>query len=124
MALVTPVAMESTAAYWKPIYNLLEGDRLELLVVNAQHIKQVPGCETDVKGAEWIAQLLRHGLLRAAIAGLYRAHSNGEVLEEVARTLARLGVDECARHRRETSRCGAYEGVSLPEVRPPHKWVG
>ena len=56
------VAMESTGVYWKPIYNLLEG-RLEVLVVNAQHIKQVPGRKTDVRDAEWIADLLRHGLL-------------------------------------------------------------
>jgi transposase len=52
-------------ALWKPIYNLLEGD-LELLVVNAQPIKAVPGRKTDVKDAEWIADLLRHGLLCAS----------------------------------------------------------
>ena len=59
------VAMESTGVYWKPIYNLLEGT-LELLVVNAQHIKQVPGRKTDVRDCEWIADLLRHGLLTAS----------------------------------------------------------
>ena len=59
----THVAMESTGVLWKPIYNLFEGV-LEVLVVNAQHIKQVPGRKTDVKDAEWIATLLRHGLLR------------------------------------------------------------
>jgi transposase len=62
---VTHVAMESTGVYWKPIYNLLEG-QFELLLCNAQHIKQVPGRKTDVKDAEWIAQLLQHGLLRAS----------------------------------------------------------
>lgn len=62
---VTHVAMESTGVYWKPIYNLLE-DRFMLLVVNAQHIKAVPGRKTDVKDAEWIADLLRHGLLRGS----------------------------------------------------------
>ncbi len=61
----TEVAMESTGVYWKPIYNLFEGS-LRVLVVNAQHIKQVPGRKTDVKDAEWIATLLRHGLLRAS----------------------------------------------------------
>ena len=61
----THAAMESTAAYWKPIYNLLEG-HLELLVVNAQHVKAVPGRKTDVKDAEWLATLLRQGLLRAS----------------------------------------------------------
>jgi transposase len=62
---VTHVAMESTGEYWKPVYNLLE-DRFTLLVVNAQHIKKVPGRKTDVKDAEWIADLLRHGLLRGS----------------------------------------------------------
>jgi transposase len=56
------VAMESTGSFWKPIYNLLE-ESFSLLVVNAQHLKAVPGRKTDVKDAEWIAELLRHGLL-------------------------------------------------------------
>jgi transposase len=59
----TCVAMESTGVYWKPIQNLLEGD-LDVQVVNAAHIKQVPGRKTDVQDAAWIAGLLRHGLLR------------------------------------------------------------
>ncbi len=59
------VAMESTGVYWKPIWNVLEGE-MELLLVNAQHIKAVPGRKTDVKDAEWIADLLQHGLLRAS----------------------------------------------------------
>ena len=63
---VTHVAMESTGVYWKPIYNLLEGLDLTVLVVNAQHIKAVPGRKTDVKDAEWIADLLRHGLVRGS----------------------------------------------------------
>jgi transposase len=62
---VTHVAMESTGVYWEPIWNLLEG-QFEILLVNAQHIKQVPGRKTDVKDAEWIAQLLQHGLLRGS----------------------------------------------------------
>ena len=61
----THVAMESTGVYWKPVYNLLEG-ACELLVVNAQHIKVVPGRKTDVKDAEWIAELLAHGLLTSS----------------------------------------------------------
>src|SRR5260221_3821562 len=59
------VAMESTGVYWKPIWNVLE-EELELLLVNAQHIKAVPGRKTDTKDAEWIADLLQHGLLRAS----------------------------------------------------------
>jgi transposase len=62
---VTHVAMESTGVYWKPVFHLLEG-RFEVLLVNAQHIKQVPGRKTDVKDCEWIAQLLQHGLLKAS----------------------------------------------------------
>ena len=62
---VTHVAMESTGELWKPVFNLLEGSCI-VLVVNAQHIKTVPGRKTDVKDAEWIADLLRHGLLKAS----------------------------------------------------------
>ena len=61
----THVAMESTGSFWKPLYNLLEGV-LEVLVVNAAHIKAVPGRKTDVRDCEWIADLLRHGLLHAS----------------------------------------------------------
>jgi transposase len=60
---VTHLAMESTGVYWKPIWNLLEG-LFDLLLVNAEHIKKVPGRKTDVKDSEWIAQLLQHGLLK------------------------------------------------------------
>lgn len=60
------VAMESTGVYWKPIYNLLEEEGMRLIVANAQHIKSVPGRKTDVKDAEWIADLARHGLIRAS----------------------------------------------------------
>jgi transposase len=62
---VVHVAMESTGVYWKPVFHLLE-DRFQVLLVNAQHIKQVPGRKTDVKDCQWIAQLLQHGLLRAS----------------------------------------------------------
>lgn len=59
----TLVAMESTGVYWKPVYETLE-DHFETIVVNAQHIKNVPGRKTDVKDCEWISDLLRHGLIR------------------------------------------------------------
>ena len=62
---VTHVAMESTGEYWKPVFNILEAT-FEVWLVNAQHIKAVPGRKTDVNDAEWIADLLRHGLLRAS----------------------------------------------------------
>jgi transposase len=57
------VVMESTGSFWKPIYNLMEG-LFELIVVNAQHIKAVPGRKTDVRDAQWLAELLQHGLLQ------------------------------------------------------------
>ena len=58
--------MESTGVYWKPIYNLLE-EAFTPLLINARHIKVVPGRKTDVKDCEWIAHLLRHGLLRGKL---------------------------------------------------------
>ena len=60
------IAMESTASYWKPLYNILETCELKAMVVNAHHMKAVPGRKTDVKDAEWIADLLQHGLLTAS----------------------------------------------------------
>lgn len=62
---VTHVAMESTGVYWKPVHNLLEG-QFEILVVNAEHIKKLAGRKTDVQDAEWIADLLRYGLLKGS----------------------------------------------------------
>ena len=60
----THVAMESTGVYWKPIFNLLEGLEMTVWVVNARDVQNVPGRKTDMKDAEWLATLLRHGLLR------------------------------------------------------------
>lgn len=60
---VTHVGMESTGVYWKPVYAVLEREGRELIVGNAHHIKNVPGRKTDVKDAEWIADLVRHGLI-------------------------------------------------------------
>ena len=62
---VTHVAMESTGIYWRPVFNVLES-RFEVILVNAQHMKAVPGHKTDVKDSEWLADLLRHGLLAAS----------------------------------------------------------
>ncbi len=63
---VTHVAMESTGVYWKPVWNILDGHFEEVLLVNAQHIKAVPGRKTDQKDSEWIADLLQHGLLKGS----------------------------------------------------------
>ena len=61
----THIAMESTGVYWRPVYQILEG-AFQLLLVNAQHVKMVPGRKTDIKDCQWIAQLLEHGLLRSS----------------------------------------------------------
>lgn len=78
---VTHVAMESTGVFWKPVYNLLEGLNIRILLVNAQHVKAVPGRKTDVKDSEWIADLLRHDLLRAS----YIPDRNQRELRELVR---------------------------------------
>src|SRR6266545_7219606 len=62
---VTHVAMESTGVYWRPVYAVLEG-LMTVLLVNARHVKMVPGRKTDVRDCEWLAQLLEYGLLRSS----------------------------------------------------------
>lgn len=88
----THVAMESTASYWKPIYNLLELEGFHVMVLNAKHIKNVPGRKTDVKDAEWIAGLLQHGLLQ----GSYIPNREQRELRELIR-YRRSMIDERAR---------------------------
>jgi transposase len=61
---VTHVAMESTGVFWRPVFNLLEDEERTVVLVNPQHIKAVPGRKTDVKDSEWLADLLRHGLMQ------------------------------------------------------------
>ena len=89
---VTHVAMESTGVYWKPVHDLLEGGGPELLVVNARHMHAVPGRKTDVRDAEWIADLLRHGLLR----GSFIPDRPQRELRELVRYRRRL-IDERGR---------------------------
>jgi transposase len=88
---VTHVAMESTGVYWKPIFNLLEG-RFAVLLVNARHIKQVPGRKTDVRDCAWIAQLLQHGLLR----GSFVPPPPVRQLRDLTRQRARLVEEKAA----------------------------
>jgi transposase len=92
------VAMESTGSYWKPIYNVLELLGMDVIVVNAQHVKAVPGRKTDVKDAQWIADLLQHGLLKASYIPTREQRELREIsryrkslVEERARELNRLG---------------------------------
>jgi transposase len=63
---VTHVALEATGVYWRPVWNVLEGASVTLLLVNPAHIRAVPGRKTDVRDAEWLAELLRHGLVRGS----------------------------------------------------------
>jgi len=91
------VAMESTGPYWKPLYNLLESNEIPAMVVNAAHMKALPGRKTDVKDAEWISDLLRHGLLRASYIPNREQREMRElvryrksIIEERARELNRL----------------------------------
>lgn len=63
---ITTAAMESTGVYWKPVWNLLEG-RFKLILANAQHVKAIPGCKTDVKDCRWLAELLEYGLVPASL---------------------------------------------------------
>jgi transposase len=85
------VAMESTGDYWKPVFNLLEGD-FKILLVNAQHVKHVPGRKTDVGDSEWLAELLLHGLLKPS----FIPPKPQRVLRELTRYRARL-VEERTR---------------------------
>lgn len=87
---VAHVAMESTGVYWKPVWHLLEG-RFELLLANAQHIKQVPGRKTDVKDCQWIAQLLQHGLLKASFVPPAPIRELRDLTRQRAQMLAERG---------------------------------
>lgn len=103
----THVAMESTGVYWKPVYNLLELEpSIQTYVVNAQHIKQVPGRKTDVKDAEWIAALLKHGLLKPS----YIPNRDQRELRELVRYRRSL-IDEKARESNRIQK--VLEGANI-----------
>lgn len=107
----THVAMESTASFWKPIYNLLEAEDLQVLVVNAKHMKNVPGRKTDVKDAEWIAGLLRHGLLEAS----YIPDRGQRELRELIRYRRSL-IDERAREVNRVQKVLEGANIKLSSV--------
>lgn len=85
------VAMESTGTYWKPVWAVLEG-QFDLTLCNAAHIKQVPGRKTDQKDAEWIADLLRHGLLKKSFV----PPQPQQDLRELTRYRAQVSADRSA----------------------------
>ena len=91
------IAMESTASYWKPLVNIFETKGLEYIIINAKEYKNVPGRKTDVADSEWIADLLRHGLLKASYIPTREQRELREatryrksIIEERARALNRL----------------------------------
>lgn len=85
------IAMESTGVFWKPLYNLFELMDLDAMIVNAAHMKALPGRKTDVKDAEWIADLLRHGLLNAS----YIPNREQRELREITRYRKSLTEERC-----------------------------
>lgn len=107
----THVAMESTGVLWKPIYNLLELEDIETLVVNAQHIKAVPGRKTDVKDAEWIADLLKHGLLQ----GSYIPNREQRELRELIRYRRSL-IEERSREKNRVQKILEGANIKLSSV--------
>ncbi|PTQ55740.1 MAG: Mobile element protein [Candidatus Carbobacillus altaicus] len=107
----THVAMESTASFWKPIYNLLELEDIQTLVVNAKSIKNVPGRKTDVKDAEWIANLLRHGLLQ----GSFIPNRDQRELRELIRYRRSL-IDERAREVNRVQKVLEGANIKLSSV--------
>lgn len=92
---VTHVAMESTGVYWKPVFNILQ-PVVEVWIVNAQHVKQVPGRKTDIKDAEWIATLMRYGLLNSS----YIPDVEQRDLRDLTRYRARLIEERSAARNR------------------------
>src|SRR5579875_1982331 len=107
----THVAMESTASFWKPICNLLESADFQVFVVNAKHMKNVPGRKTDVKDAEWIAGLLRHGLLQAS----YIPNREQRELRELIRYRRSL-IDERAREVNRVQKVLEGANIKLSSV--------
>ncbi|GIM28433.1 IS110 family transposase [Clostridium polyendosporum] len=105
------VAMEATGAYWKPIYNVLEMEEMPTLVVNAQHIKAVPGRKTDVKDSEWIADLLRHGLLN----GSYIPNRDQRELKELVKYRRSL-IQERARELNRIQKILEGANIKLSSV--------
>ena len=102
-------AMESTASYWKPLYNILESSGLNAMVVNARHMKAVPGRKTDVKDSEWIADLLQHGLLQPS----YIPDKEQRELRELVRYRKSL-VGERTRELNRLQRCWRAPTSSSP----------
>src|SRR5216683_1707559 len=107
---VTHAVMESTGVFWKPVFNILAG-RIEVVVVNAQHVKVVPGRKTDVSDSEWLADLLRHGLLRAS----FIPDQAQRQLRDLTRTRVAL-IDERSRTIRRLHKVLEDANIKLSSV--------
>src|SRR6267143_1664337 len=117
---VTHAAMESTGVYWKPVWNIL-AEQFEVLLVNAQHIKAVPGRKTDQKDSEWIADLLQHGLLRGSLVQEINRIANRiqKVLEDANIKLASVATDALGASGRailEAMLAGERDSARLAEM--------
>jgi transposase len=98
------IAMESTGVYWKPVYNILEERCEQLLLVNAHHVKNVPGRKTDVKDAEWIAELLSYGLLRGSFVPPQEIRELRD-LTRYRKTLVQQRANQCNRIQKLLEDC-------------------
>lgn len=105
------VAMESTGSYWKPIYNVLEAAGIEIILVNARDFRNLPGRKTDMKDAEWLADLLRHGLVR----GSYIPNRSQRELKELVRYRRSL-VDEASREQNRIQKVLEGANIKLGDV--------
>jgi transposase len=103
----THIAFQATGVYWKPVFNLLESS-FEVLVVNAQPIKAVPGRKTDIKDGEWIADLLAHGLLKAS----FIPSSPQRALRDLTRSRLRLTEEKERRGEESSENAGRYDSES------------
>jgi transposase len=97
-------AIESTGVYWKPVFNMLESRGIEVLLANAQHIRNVPGRKTDVKDAEWIAELLQHGLLSPSFVPPKEIRELRE-LTRYRKTLIQQRANQCNRIQKLLETC-------------------
>jgi len=107
---VTAVAMESTGIYWKPIFNILE-DGFDVVLANAQHIKNVPGRKTDIKDCQWIARLFRNGL----ISGSFIPPRDIRELRDLTRTRRKL-VEEMASEKNRVQKVLEDANIKLSSV--------
>ncbi len=125
---VTHIALESTGEYWRPVFNILEAE-FEMLLVNAAHVKNVPGRKTDVRDAQWLAELLQHGLLRASfippvpvreLRDLVRHRSNARARTCDAHEPRAEGVG--SGHHQVGERCdGCLRRVGTPDAGGDHR---